>query len=148
MKRHGQMIAQVADAENLRLAFVMPAESGAFRRQVLQRFGVAAKRLEPYESGRQLEQQRDQLPGGDAKSSVRSTMFIATRAAGSAKLHRSGMSLRSLGDCRRVVGAKTTICAAPTELGRVSGVVVAINMPLLTELAGPTKAAPHDSVPP
>ena len=39
--------------------------SGAFRRQVLQRFGVAAKRLEPRESGRQLEQQRDQLPDGE-----------------------------------------------------------------------------------
>ena len=47
------------------LAFVMPAESMAFRRHVLQRFGVAAKRLEPRESGRQLEQQRDQLPCGE-----------------------------------------------------------------------------------
>lgn len=47
------------------LAFVMPAESGAFRRHVLQRFGVAAKGLEPHESGRQLEQQRDQLPDGE-----------------------------------------------------------------------------------
>lgn len=47
------------------LAFVMPVESGAFRRHVLQRFGVAAKRLEPRESGRQLEQQRDQLPDGE-----------------------------------------------------------------------------------
>jgi hypothetical protein len=49
------------------LAFVMPAESGAFRRHVLQRFGVAAKRLEPRESGRQLEQQRDQLPDGEPR---------------------------------------------------------------------------------
>jgi hypothetical protein len=47
------------------LAFVMSAESGAFRRHVLQCFGVAAKGLEPRESGRQLEQQRDQLPGGE-----------------------------------------------------------------------------------
>ena len=47
------------------LAFVMPAESGAFRRHILHRFGVAAKRLEPRESGRQLEQQRDQLPDGE-----------------------------------------------------------------------------------
>jgi len=47
------------------LAFVLPAESGAFRRHVLQRFGVAAKRLQPCESGRQLEQQRDQLPDGE-----------------------------------------------------------------------------------
>ena len=47
------------------LAFVVQAESGAFRRHVLQRFGVAAKRLEPCESGRQLEQQREQLPGGE-----------------------------------------------------------------------------------
>jgi hypothetical protein len=41
------------------------AASGAFRRHVLQRFGVAARRLEPRESGRQLEQQRDQLPDGE-----------------------------------------------------------------------------------
>ncbi len=85
------------------LAFVMPAKSGAFRRHVLQRFGVerrsatglsrtehpkpvtdrrstvlavraecgisgfgvVARRLEPCESGRQLEQQRDQLPDGE-----------------------------------------------------------------------------------
>jgi hypothetical protein len=67
------------------LAFVLPAESGAFRRHILQRFaclpcgegewtpstsgrrrqGVAAKGLEPRESGRQLEQQRDQLPDGE-----------------------------------------------------------------------------------
>lgn len=47
------------------LAFVMPADSGTFRRHVLQRFGVAARRLEPCESGRQLEQQRDQLPDGE-----------------------------------------------------------------------------------
>lgn len=49
------------------LAFVMPAESGAFRRHVLLRFGVAAKRLQPCESGRQLEQQRDQLPDGESQ---------------------------------------------------------------------------------
>ena len=130
MKRHGQIMAQIADAENLRLAywkaskgkrgkadclafrerlednlaalraellaggvsvgdyhyedgewselvlqqrmqallaFVMPAASGAFHRHVLQRFGVAAKRLEPCESGRQLEQQRDQLPDGESQ---------------------------------------------------------------------------------
>ncbi len=47
------------------LAFVMPADSRAFRRQAMERFGVAARRLEPRESGRQLEQQRDQLPDGE-----------------------------------------------------------------------------------
>ncbi len=31
----------------------------------MQHFRVVAKRLEPRESGRQLEQQRDQLPGGE-----------------------------------------------------------------------------------
>ena len=46
------------------LAFVMPVESGAFRRHVLQRFGVVAKRLEPCESGRQLEQRCELLPCG------------------------------------------------------------------------------------
>ena len=44
------------------LAFVMPAESGAFRRHVMERFGVAARRLEPRDSRRQLEQQRQELP--------------------------------------------------------------------------------------
>jgi hypothetical protein len=47
------------------LAFVIPAESGAFWRHVLQRFGVAAIRLQPCESGRQLGQQREQLPDGE-----------------------------------------------------------------------------------
>ena len=47
------------------LAFVTPAESLALRRHVMQRFGVVANRLEPCESRRQLEQQRDQLPGGE-----------------------------------------------------------------------------------
>lgn len=47
------------------LAFVLPAASGAFRGHIVQRFGVAARRLEPRESGRQLEQQRDQLPDGE-----------------------------------------------------------------------------------
>jgi hypothetical protein len=44
------------------LAFLLPADSWAFRRQVIEYFGVAARRLEPRESGRQLEQQRQQLP--------------------------------------------------------------------------------------
>ena len=46
------------------LAFVVPANSGAFRQHVLQRFRVAAKRLEPRESGRQLEQRCELLPVG------------------------------------------------------------------------------------
>lgn len=46
------------------LAFVMPAESLAFRRHIIHRFGVAAIGLQPRESRRQLEQQRDQLPDG------------------------------------------------------------------------------------
>ena len=62
-------------------------------------------------------------------------MSIATRAARSAKLRRSGMYSLSLGHCRRSVGAKIPIHAAPTELDRASGAVVTINMPLLTELA-------------
>jgi hypothetical protein len=44
------------------LAFVMPAESGGFRRHVLERFGVAAFGLEPRDPRRQLEQQRQELP--------------------------------------------------------------------------------------
>jgi hypothetical protein len=52
------------------LAFVMPAESGAFRRHIMQRFGVAAKRLQPCESGRQLQQQRDQLPDGESQQQL------------------------------------------------------------------------------
>jgi hypothetical protein len=61
-------------------------------------------------------------------------MFIATHAARSAKLRRSGMYSRSLGRCRRSMGAKIPTHAAPTELGRTSGVVVTIDMALLTEL--------------
>lgn len=47
------------------LAFIIPVESGAFRRHVLQRFGVAAQGLQPCVTGRQLEQQRQQLPDGE-----------------------------------------------------------------------------------
>jgi len=72
--------------------------------------------------------------GGAAKSSARSGMFIATRAARFAKLRRSDMFI-----------ATRAPYAAPTELARASGAVVAINMSLLTELAGPPLAAPHDS---
>jgi hypothetical protein len=70
-------------------------------------------------------------------------MFIATRAAGSAKLRRSGMTLRSHG--HRAMRTKNLAYAAPTELDRASGAVVAINMALLAELAGLPKAASHDS---
>ena len=66
----------------------------------------------------------------------RSGMFIAPRAAGAAKLRRSGMSLPG---CRWAVRAKIHPYAAPTELDRAAGAVVAINMPLLTELAGLSK---------
>jgi hypothetical protein len=52
------------------LAFVMQAESGAFRRHVLQRFGVAAIGLEPRESRWQLEQQRDQLPDSEPQQQL------------------------------------------------------------------------------
>jgi hypothetical protein len=61
-------------------------------------------------------------------------MFIAIRAAQSAKLRRSGMGSCSLGHCRRIVEAKVPLHAAPTELCRAFDVVVAINMALLTEL--------------
>ena len=61
-------------------------------------------------------------------------MFIAARAAQGVKLRRSGMSWPSLGHCRRSVGVKIPVHAAPTELGRASGVIVTINMALLTEL--------------
>jgi len=44
------------------LAFVLTAESGGFRRHVLERFGVAAIGLEPRDPRRQLEQQRQELP--------------------------------------------------------------------------------------
>ena len=66
----------------------------------------------------------------------RSGIFIAPRAAGAAKLRRSGMSLPG---CRWAVRAKIHPYAAPAELDRAAGAVVAINMPLLTELAGPLK---------
>ena len=69
-----------------------------------------------------------------ANSSIRSAIFIATRAARCAKLRRSSMAGRSLGHGRRSVGARIPIHAAPPELGRVSGVGVAIDMALLTEL--------------
>jgi RNA-directed DNA polymerase len=43
-------------------AFILPADSRAFRLHVLSRFGVVANGLEPRDSRRQLEQQRQELP--------------------------------------------------------------------------------------
>jgi hypothetical protein len=47
------------------LAFVRPVDSGAFRRHVLQRFGVAANGIQPCLARRQLEQPGEQLPVGE-----------------------------------------------------------------------------------
>jgi hypothetical protein len=47
------------------------------------------------------------------------------------------MSSCSLRHCRRFVKVKTLVHAAPTELGGTYGVIVTINMALLTELGGP-----------
>jgi hypothetical protein len=52
------------------LAFVLPAESWAFRAHVLERFGVAAQGLEPRESRGQLGQQRDQLPDSESRQQL------------------------------------------------------------------------------
>ena len=70
-----------------------------------------------------------------AKRSVRSAMFVAMWAAGSAKLHRNGIVSLSLRHRQRSVEIKTPDCAAPTELGRETGVVAATNMAFLAELA-------------
>ena len=47
------------------VAFTLPARSRNWRMQVENRFGVAAKRLEPRDPRRQLEQQREELPVGE-----------------------------------------------------------------------------------
>ncbi len=57
--------AQLQQRVQALLAFVMPTDSAAFRRHVLERFGVAAIGLEPRDSRRQLEQQRQELPLGE-----------------------------------------------------------------------------------
>ena len=44
------------------VAFTLPARSQLWRRHVLHRFGVVANGLEPRDSRRQLEQQRQELP--------------------------------------------------------------------------------------
>ena len=46
-------------------AFILPADSRAFRIHALSRFGVVANGLEPRDSRRQLEQQRQELPVGE-----------------------------------------------------------------------------------
>ena len=52
------------------LAFVMPADTLAYRQHVLERFGVVAKGLEPGDPGRQLEQQRQELPGHEPQQQL------------------------------------------------------------------------------
>ena len=61
-------------------------------------------------------------------------MFLARCAAGSAKLHRSGMVTPPLRHRRRSAEIKHPVCAAPTELGWEGG-GGATNMAFLTELA-------------
>jgi hypothetical protein len=53
------------------VAFTLPARSRAYRRCVIKRFGVAAIGLEPRETRRQLEQQRDQLPDSEPQQQHR-----------------------------------------------------------------------------
>ena len=52
------------------LAFVLQADSWAYRCRVLQRFGVVAQGLEPGDPGRQLEQQRQELPGHEPQQQL------------------------------------------------------------------------------
>ena len=59
-------------------------------------------------------------------------MFLATRAARSGKLRRSGM-FRAV-NAGWVCEAKSPSHVAPTELGGAFGTVATINMALLTEL--------------
>lgn len=47
------------------MAFTLPAHSRACRQRVIERFGVAAYRLEPRQTRRQLEQQREELPDSE-----------------------------------------------------------------------------------
>src|SRR5438876_12281352 len=71
--------------------------------------------------------------GGDgaAKSSVRSAMFIATRAAQSAKLRRSGMCLCALGYCGGFLWAHGHhSCRATAAWVDVRGVVSLTMFPL------------------
>ncbi len=63
-------------------------------------------------------------------------MFIATHVSRFAKLRRSGMCWCSLGRSCRSIECQSPVHAAPTELGRVCGLVVTINMALLAELGG------------
>jgi hypothetical protein len=72
--------------------------------------------------------------GGGTKSSVRSAMFIVTHIARTAKLRRSGMSLRSLRLGRRFVEAKVAFMPLLRSLGGLFARVVTINMALLAEL--------------
>ncbi len=60
----GGMISARALQERLTAltAFVLPVRSHGFRRGVMEKIRSAAIGLEPGEPGRQLEQQRDQLP--------------------------------------------------------------------------------------
>ena len=90
------------------LAFVVPAETRAFRLHVLQRFGVVATRLEPRDSRRQLEQQRDQLPGGEPQQQLagqqEQQQRIPVRPAPSSTLTPGGVgadpaAILSCGDC-------------------------------------------------
>jgi hypothetical protein len=52
------------------LAFVVQADTWAYRRQVVERFGVVAQGLEPGDPRGQLEQQRQELPGHEPQQQL------------------------------------------------------------------------------
>jgi len=72
------------------VAFTVPARSGPWRRHVLHRFGVVANGLEPRDSRRQLEQQRQELPVSEPQQQQPGQQEQQPRFPGSAGPSSSG----------------------------------------------------------
>jgi len=94
----GCMISARALQERLTAltAFVLPVRSHGFRRGVMGKFRSAAIGHEPGEPGRQLEQQRDQLPRREPQQQQPDELQQQQRIPGSLQLRPMGMDFPSM----------------------------------------------------
>lgn len=77
-------------------AFVLPVRSHSFRRRVMEQFRSAAIGLEPGEPGRQLEQQREQLPRREPQQQQPDELQQQHRVPHSPQLRPMGMDFPSM----------------------------------------------------
>jgi hypothetical protein len=116
------------------LAFVMPADSWAYRRHVLERFGLVARGLEPGDPGRQLEQQRQELPGHEPQQQLAGQQEQQQRVPVRPPPSSTAVSDDTTADPAAILSARGSASRRQSNLGS-SGV---------SSLAGMPAKAPDD----